>query len=298
MNTSPRPHRYAKQCYDLMETMIDSDDSLCLSDLMDLYMCLGCPKDHKDKCGLPFEWVCASVSESMDCHGGFMPFTVARDMMILHSKAVLEEHEFIGSFELSNGFVIRNFVRTRNGVLTNAAMKTPGTNLVFITGNSKHSTLYRDAPGFDGVRKVLNTRHSGMRSTACAMLLLTNPDQDVNLQMGRISFDLNPRVLSQWSYGFFNSWADFVYFNPNVEITELYMTDGGVCLGSLTDTPNARRLYADTGFPLVLQYYRDLIAKHIGQLLAMAKMGADDDDDADVPSGMHFIILGFFLRLL
>ena len=74
MNTSPRPHRYAMQCYDLMDTMLDSDDSVCLSDLMGRYMCLCCPKDHKDKCGLPFEWVCTTVSEALDCHGGFMPF--------------------------------------------------------------------------------------------------------------------------------------------------------------------------------------------------------------------------------
>ena len=266
-----------------METILDSEGALELSELMARYMCEDCPKDHKKICGLPFEWMCSSVSEVMDCHGGFMPFKTSRDMMILHSKAILAQQEFIARYVLSNGYVITNFVRTNHGILTNSAMKAPGCLLVFITGNSKHSTLYRTVPGFG---KVLSTRYSGIRSTAFAMLKLTNPDQDINMQMGRIGFDMNPRVLSSWSSGFINTWADFVYFNPGVEVTELYMVDGGVYLGSPTDTPNAHALYADNGFPFILQYYRDVFAKLVGQLLAMAKM--DPTDDANVPLGNCF----------
>ena len=166
-----------------MDNIWDSERTLELSELMERYMCEDCPKDHKKICGMPFEWMCTAVSETVDCHGGFMPFKTSRDMMILHSKAVLAEQEFVGHFVLSNGYTIRNFTRTKYGILTNPAMKAPGCLLVFITGNSKHSTLYRDVPGFG---KVLSTRYSGIRSTAYAMLLLTNPDQDVNLQMGRI----------------------------------------------------------------------------------------------------------------
>ena len=293
VSTSPRPGRYAQRCFDLMDTILESEEVLELADLMERYMCDDCPKDHKKICGLSFEWVCSAVSEIIDCHGGFMPFTTSRDMMVLHSKAVLAEQEFIGHFVLSNGYVINNFVRTKHGLLTNSAMKAPGSLLVFITGNSKHSTLYRTVPGFG---KVLSTRYSGIRSTACAMLMLTNPDQDVNMQMGRIGFDMNPRVLSPWSSGFFNTWADFVYFNPGVEITELYMTDAGLFLGSPTDSPSAYRLHADTGFPYVLQYFRDVLAKHIGQLLAMAKMSPTDD--ASVPTGNIFSFLFMRLTLL
>ena len=292
MNTSPRPSRYAKQCYDLMETVLDPDVTVELTELLERYMCVSCPNDYKHICGLPFEWICASTSEIIDCHGGFMPFTTARDMMVLHTKAILVQHEFVGQAMLSNGYTIRNFVRTKHGVLTDSAMKAPGSLLVYITGSSKHSTLYRDVPGFGGLQKVLNTRYSGVRSTAYAMILLTNPNQDVNLQLGRIGFDMNPRVLSPWSSAFYNTWADFVYFNPGVEITELYMTDGGVFLGSPTSTPNARKLYSNTGFPLVIQYYRDLLAKHVGKLLAMSKMNASDD--ADVPAGKLFYKLVSF----
>ena len=283
MNTSPRPNRYAKQCYDLMDSILDSDATLDLSELLNHYMCASCPNDYKQVCGASFEWMCASTSEVLDCHGGFMPFTVARDMMVLHSKAILTQHEFIEQATLSNGYPIRNFVRTRLGLLTDSAMKAPGSMLVFITGSSKHSTLYRDAIGFKGVHNVLNTRYSGVRSTAYAMLLLTNPKQDVNLQLGRVGFDMHPKVLSSWSFAFFNTWADFVYFNPGVEITELYMADDGVYLGSPTSTPNARKLHATTGFPIMIQYYRDLLAKHVGRMFAMSKMGVTDD--AEVPAG-------------
>ena len=141
----------------------------------------------------------------------------------------------------------------------------------------KHSDLYKTAVGFhhsDGTNttRFMNENYSMVRSTACATAWLLNPQQRCTLQMGRFSFDLDPQVLSDWATGFLNLWADFVYRNQGVSVTELYMTDDGVSLGSITDATDSQRLYSSAGLPLVLQYYRDVLAKHIGRLLAMAKM--------------------------
>ena len=277
MRTCPDPFRLSTPCYGAMDTILDSDETLALFDLMERYMCDACPKEPRGVSSEPFAWQCASVSEVLECHPGYLTFVVSRDMMVLHLQRIQHESEFVPDFVLSNGTVIRNFIRTKKGVLANTAVKTPGTELIFVTGNSKHSDLYKTAAGFhhsDGTNttRFMNENYSMIRSTACATAWLLNPTQRCTLQMGRFSFDLNPRTLAIWATGFLNLWADFVYYNRGTSVTELYMTDDGVCLGSITDATDAQRLCSDSGLPLLLQYYRDILAKHIGRLLAMAKM--------------------------
>ena len=277
-----------------MDTILDSDETLALYDLMEKYMCDPCPKEPKSVSSVPFEWQCITVSEVLECHPGYMPFTTSLDMMVMHTQRVVYESEFVPKFVMSNGNVIKKFVRTKKGVLANTAVKSPGTELIFVTGNSKHSDLYKAAVGFcheDGtnITKFLNENYSMVRSSACAMAWLINPEQRCTLQMGRFSFDLDPDILSPWSADFLNQWADFVYHNRGTPVTELYMTDDGVCLGSLTDAPDARRLYSNTGLPLILQYYRDVLARHIGRLLAMAKMRPGES--SIVPTGNSVRVL-------
>ena len=277
VRTCPNPFRLSIPCFGAMDTILDSDETLALFDLMEKYMCDACPKDPRSATSEPFAWQCVSVSEVMECHPGFLTFVLSRDMVVLHLQRILHESEYVTEFVLTNGTVIRNFIRTKKGVLANTAVKTPGTELIFVTGNSKHTDLYKTAAGFhhsDGTNttRFMNENYSMVRSTACATAWLLNPQQRCTLQMGRFSFDLAPQVLSDWATGFLNLWADFVHRNQGVSVTELYMTDDGVCLGSITDATDSQRLYSSAGLPLVLQYYRDVLARHIGRLLAMAKM--------------------------
>ena len=292
VRTCPDPFRLSTPCFGAMDTILDSDETLALFDLMEKYMCDACPKEPKSVSSEPFAWQCVSVSEVMECHPGYLTFVHSRDMMVLHLQRIQHESELVPEFVLTNGTVIRNFIRTKKGVLANTAVKTPGTELIFVTGNSKHSDLYKTAAGFhhsDGtnVTRFVNENYSMVRSTACATAWLLNPKQRCTLQMGRFSFDLHPRILSDWATGFLNLWADFVYYNQGVSVTELYMTDDGVCLGSITDAPDSQRLYSSAGIPLVLQYYRDVLAKHIGRLLAMAKMRPGDSPI--VPEGNNVL---------
>ena len=258
-----------------MESAYDDTDVLSLDELMARYTCTSCPISPP----LQVRWSCAAASELLECHSGFFTFLVSRDMIVLHIQAKLYESEYIPDYTLSTGAVVKKFVRTNTGLLTDIALQSVGTLLVFITGNSKHSALYHVVDG----KNVLNEQYSAMRSSFRAMLMLTNPNQTCTLNMGRLGFDMAPKVLSIWASPFYNCWADFVYRNPGVEITELYMTTKGLCYGSKSQSVRSHLLYDDTVMPLLLQYYRDILAKHIGRILAIGKM--KPTDDFKVPKG-------------
>ena len=275
MKTCPRPQRFAQPCFNLMGDLVDETDALPMDQLMDRFTCTNCPISPP----LQVRWTCAAASNVVDCHPGFFPFKVARDFMVLHTQAKLYESEYIPEYRLSTGAVVRKFVRTNTGLLTDVALQSTGTLLVYITGNSKHTSLYRVVDG----KRVLNVQYSAMRSSFRAMLMLTNPAQSCTLDMGRLGFDMNPKILSLWAAPFFNTWADFSFRNPGVEITELYMTAKGLTYGSKSNSTQSFLLYDDTVLPLLLQYYRDVLAKHIGRILAIGKMRKTDD--FKVPSG-------------
>ena len=276
MKTCPNPQRFARPCYAQMDYSADESVALPLDQLMAQFTCTNCPISPP----LQVRWACAAASNVVDCHPGFFTFTVARDFMVLHVQAKLYESEYIPKYQLSTGAMVKKFVRTNTGLLCDIALQSTGTLLVFITGNSKHTSLYRVVDG----KNVLNPQYSAMRSSFRAMLILTNPGQSCTLDMGRLGFDMNPKVLSLWASPFYNAWADFSYRNPGMEVTELYMTANGLRYGSESRSVRSFLLYDDTMLPLVLQYYRDILAKHIGRILAIGKMKRSDN--YKVPKGM------------
>ena len=149
-----------------MDTIVDENVALDLDQLMARYTCENCPISPP----LQVRWPCAAASELLECHSGYFTFLASRDMIVLHIQAKLYESEYVPEYCLSTGAMVKKFVRTNSGLLTDIALQSPGTLLVFITGNSKHSTLYHNENG----RNVLNVQYSAMRSGFRAMLMLTN----------------------------------------------------------------------------------------------------------------------------
>ena len=287
MAVCPRPQRYAQLCNAEMEELDMEGDALSLDALIARFTCSTCLLDPTQR----LNWQCVAVSETMDCHPGFMPFSTARDMMVLHCQSILYSSEYISEYVMFNGTKLRKFVRSDFGILSDVAMNGPGTQLIFVTGNSKHSDVTIVLDG----RRTLNPNFAAIRSTFRSMVLLLNPLQAINLQMGRLGFDLGPKVLSAWCSPFLNSWADFIIQNPGVCIEELYMSAQGLNYGSPSLMARTHLLTSENGMPIILQYFRDALAKHFSKILALARLGSEDG--LPLPKGEYLVLFCYKFRV-
>ena len=257
------------------------------------YSCLLCPTGPSEK----MVWVCAGLSEVCDLHPGFMDYKTANDFVIMHLNRVTDTMEFITEYELPNGNVIENFIRTGNGFLSCRLLQRPGTHLFMIPGLSQHSDLYkRGNVGCWSEWTTLNTRYSGLRSMVFSTVLLLNPGQVNCIQQGKMSFDLDPKVISTWFIPFVNTWSHFVERNPNVTINGLYVTDVGLYYGSPTDMDESHMLVGYTGLPLLLQHYRSVLTRLMSKIMGVGKQ-KPTDANVWVPAGMFYFPNSFYTSL-
>ena len=83
---------------------------------------------------------------------------------------------------------------------------------------------------------------------------------------------------------FSTCWSQFVARNPHITVECLYRTYHGIHYGSPTDSPDSYQLSGYRGLPLLLQYYRNRIAKLISTILVTGRMRLSDKE-ATVPPG-------------
>ena len=191
------------------------DDITDIDELFAKYTCLLCPTGPEEK----MVWICATHSETLDLHPGFTDFLTACDLVILHMDRIAQTMTYVTEHTLPNGTELKPFIRTGNGVLSCRLLQRPGTHAFLIPGLSQHSDLYKlENAGSWSEWNTLNTRYSGLRAMVYSTILILNPKQVNCLQQGKMSFDLDPKVLSSWFIPFVNSWSQFVDRNPNIVI--------------------------------------------------------------------------------
>ena len=93
---------------------------------------------------------------------------------------------------------------------------------------------------------------------------------------GKMSFDLDPKVISTWFVPFVNTWSSFVERNPNVVISGLYVTDGGISYGSPTDMEISYLLMGYSGLPLLLQHFRSVFTRLMSKIMGIGKQKPTD----------------------
>ena len=253
---------------------------------MDRYSCLLCPTGPKER----MVWTCAGTSEIVDLHPGFLDYRTASDFVIMHLDRITSTMEFVKQYTLPSGREITNFIRTGNGLLADRLIQRPGCHVYVIPGLSQHSDLYR-RENIGGLKEwnYLNTRYSGLRAMVFSTVLILNPGQDNSLQSGKMSFDLEPKIMSSWFTPFVNSWSYFVERNPSVVINGLYVVDHGLCYGSPSDMEVSHRLHGYAGLPLLLQYFRSVFTRLLSKIMGIGKQ-KPTDPEAWVPLGKLTII--------
>ena len=259
--------------------------------LLEKYWCTVCRKDSLRT----MKWTCAAISETLDLHPGLLPFKTVLDIVVLHSAHVISTAVHVPEYELPNGVIISNFYRTENGFLSDVDMLKPGSVSFFITGFTRHTRPYVRMLWEGAMREwnYPNQRFGFIRTHTYATILLLNPDQDINLNRGKLYLDIGVHEVddkqlkptpSLWLHSFSTCWSQFVERNPHAIVDGLYRTDCGLYYGSPTDSPISHRLSGYRGLPLVLQYFRNRIAKIISTILVTGKMRLSDKD-ACVPFG-------------
>ena len=257
-----------------------------LGTLISKYMCILCSKDPKDP-DVPMNWVCASVSENLELHPGFLDFRRTLDMVVYHASHIAAVAVSVNEYTLSTGIVLKKFYHTENGLLTDIDMRKPGSCAFFITGISRHSSVYTRLQPEGSLRpwRYPNRQYSYIRTHTYATILFLNPQQEINLNRGKLCLDLS--TTSTWLRSFSNCWAEFIDRNPKVQINGLFVTDNGVFYGCPTDSSVSHQLTGYSAVPIILQYFRDKIGHLVSQILVTSKM-KPTDTEATVPKGIYF----------
>ena len=246
------------------------------------------------------EWLCASLSEVLEFHPGYLDFGTSFDMLVSHSHVVTRSMEFVPSHTLPSGAVLKNFIFTDNGFLADTDLKKPGTKMFVITGYAKHSNLYhRLNPGdwFGFSWNYPNPKYSGIRAMVFSFALIVNPAQERDLLRGKMSLDFHPDILSPWCKVFLDCWHLFVDSNPCTKITDIYRTATGLFYGSPTDHAESYGLESYSGLPILLSFYHDRLAAIVRQIIIVSKQRVTDVD-AHVPLGKLLSFVTIFHLLL
>ena len=288
-STAP-PDECVWRCHGFTNKKIYRESFAQLDSLLDKYWCAICKKDSPR-----MKWTCAAVSENLDLHPGFLPFQTVLDIVVLHSAHVISTAVHVSEYELPNGTVLSDFYHTENGFLSDADMLKPGSVAFFITGISRHTKPYVRLL-WDGAMREWNYpnhHYAFIRTHTYATILLLNPDQMINLNCGKLYLDIGVKEADEkqlrptpslWLKPFSTCWSQFVARNPHVTVECLYRTDHGIYYGSPTDSPDSYQLSGYRGLPLLLQYYRNRIAKLISTILVTGRMRLSDKE-ATVPPG-------------
>ena len=214
VHTSPKPEAWALACYTAMEKTICRDNFRTVAAVMEKYYCDICPLDPDVR---NTTWRCAVGSEALELHPGYMDFLTSHDMLVLHCYHVSNNMQFVPEFTLPNGTIMRNFITTNNGILSDNDMRRPGTKLFMIPGFSKHSDLYKTAfPGEWAEKNYINKNYSGLRAMVFSFVTIVNPSQDRDLMRGKMSIDMDPRKLSKWCTAFLDCWQCFINKDTSV----------------------------------------------------------------------------------
>ena len=283
MSTAPKPESWALSCYTLMGKTTSRDNFDSVLAVMEKYFCNVCPTDSAVK----MDWLCATHSELLELHPGYLDFQTTQDMIILHAFHVIRNMKFVTGFTLPNGTVITNFIVTDNGILADNDLKKPGTKLFFVTGYAKHSDLYKLVnAGEWSEHYTWNVNYAGIRAKLFGFSLLLNPDQDRDLLRGKMALDFAPGILSDWCTAFLDCWQHFVTKNPCTKVTALYRTDTAVFYGSPSDHLDSYRLYGYAGLPLLLVNYHERLTYLVKRIIGVSKMTLKDKK-TNVPSGFN-----------
>ena len=283
VNTAPKPDHWALGCYSGVGKTCTRDQFEDIETVLSKYDCDYCTLAPDER----LSWLCAAVSEVLEMHPGYLDFGTSFDMLVMHAYHVTRSMEFVSSHTLSNGRVLKDFIVTDNGILTDTDLQKPGTKLFMITGYAKHSDLYKrlNPGGWDNyTRRYPNPKYSGLRAMVFSFALLVNPDQERDLIRGKMALDFHPKVISPWCTVFLDCWNMFVDMNPCMKVLDLYRTADGLSYGSLTDHAVSEPLLSYRGLPLLLSHYHDRLSHYIRQIIILSKMKLTDVD-ADVPPG-------------
>ena len=271
-------------CYTAIGKACTRDSFHDLAAVIAKYQCDYCPIATAQR----LEWLCAAHSENLELHPGFLDFATSYDMLIAHAHHVTKDMQFIASHVLDNGLVMKNFIVTSNGFLSDTDLQKPGTKLFIVTGYAKHSKLYmRLNPGNwpEYSWNYPNPNYAGVRAMVFSLALIVNPAQERDLLRGKMCLDFAPSILSSWCTVFLDCWNQFVELNPCTKVTDIYRTATGFCYGSPSDHADSQPLLLYRGLPLLLNYYHGRISAYVRRIVILSKMRVDDED-ADVPSGM------------
>ena len=191
------------------------DSFSTVAEVMEKYFCGVCPTDPAVK----MDWLCATHSELLELHPGYLNFQTTQDMLVLHAFHVIRNMQFVTTYSLPNGTVVSNFIVTDNGMLADNDLRKPGTKLFFITGYAKHSDLYKLVnAGEWSEHNTWNVNYAGIRAKLFSFSLLLTPDQDRDLLRGKMALDFAPDVVSSWCTAFLDCWQHFVTLNPGTKI--------------------------------------------------------------------------------
>ena len=295
------PEETVSRCHGSRDKKIYRENLTQFSSLLDKYWCELCSKDSLRT----MRWTCAAISETLDLHPGILPFRTVLDIIVLHAAHVISTAVHVPEYELPNGVVLSNFYHTENGFLSDVDMLRPGSVTFYISGYSRHTKPYTRLL-WDGAMREWNypnQHYAFIRTHTYATILLLNPDQELNLNRGKLYLDIGVKnadekqlrsTPSLWLKPFSTCWSQFIGQNPHVTIDGLYRTDHGIYYGSPSDSPISHRLSGYRGLPLLLHYYRNRIAKLISTILVTGKMRLSDKD-ATVPPG---ILMNYLASLL
>ena len=277
-------------CINRTSKSVSLDRFSTLEMLLPMYQCGVCFVSKPKKT----EWLCAALSETLEIHPGFLPYALAADMVIMHSRRVVYTSTHIDAYTLPNGTVLKNFIHTENGFLSSYDNKCPGNYLFIVSGFAIHSSLYHvEREGAWDELVLTNSKFSALRSMVYSTILLVNPTQSIETNRGKMYLDLTPSVISDWLHAFLDTWNDFVRENPGVSVKSVYRTDTEVWYGSPSDHPDAVKLEGYPGLPVLLQYTRERMTDHFCWMFALIQMKTTDASKF-VPSGKLIKFLLYF----
>ena len=132
-------------CYISTGRSLITDPILDIEQLLSGYYC----EDSYGNCKItsrPMIWRCAAFSELSELHAGFLSFNTGLDYVIYRLNSVCFckyriqfltvmlslASTYVPLHTMSNGLVVRNFTRTRHGVLSDTNLRSLGTNLFLL----------------------------------------------------------------------------------------------------------------------------------------------------------------------
>ena len=113
VHTAPKPDHWAMGCYVAVGKSCTRDSFSTLEEVLAKYECDYCPLALEQR----LDWVCASHSETLELHPGYLDFATCFDMLVSHAFHVTKNMKFVDVHVLKNGVTLKDFIVTDNGFL-------------------------------------------------------------------------------------------------------------------------------------------------------------------------------------